>query len=269
MTSAYVHGYSDRESERLQDQASTLADLLHHDTCYPPESLVLEAGCGIGAQTAILARSSPGARLVSMDISRQSLLSARRSLRSIKSRADHFLQADIFHLPFSPESYDHVFLCFVLEHLPDPGAALKSLMGLLKPGGTMTCIEGDHGSCFFHPRSREALGAWDCLVQVQAGMKGDSLIGRRLYPLMAAAGLKDVAVSPRMVYSDASRPHFMEGFVRRTIIPMVEGVEGQALEAGMMDRASWEQGIRDLHLTARPPEGTFCYTFFKGVGIKE
>ncbi len=54
----YVHGYSARENEWLRDQAHTLAELLHHDTLYPAGSNVLEAGCGIGAQTVILASKS-------------------------------------------------------------------------------------------------------------------------------------------------------------------------------------------------------------------
>ena len=47
----YVHGYGAREGERLLDQANALSSLLHHDTRYPPGSRVLEAGCGVGAQT--------------------------------------------------------------------------------------------------------------------------------------------------------------------------------------------------------------------------
>ena len=39
------------EARRLADQAATLADLLHHDTAYGAGEHVLEAGCGIGAQT--------------------------------------------------------------------------------------------------------------------------------------------------------------------------------------------------------------------------
>ena len=56
----YVHGYSDRESQRLSDQATALGALLHHDTRYPPGARVLECGCGTGAQTVLLAASSPG-----------------------------------------------------------------------------------------------------------------------------------------------------------------------------------------------------------------
>jgi hypothetical protein len=44
MSRAYVHGYDSRETDRLQDQASALVDLLHWDTSYPVGSTVLEAG---------------------------------------------------------------------------------------------------------------------------------------------------------------------------------------------------------------------------------
>src|SRR3990172_12588511 len=73
----YVHGYSERESTRLQDQSRTLADLLHHDTAYPPGAWVLEAGCGVGAQTGILARNSPEAQFTSVDISPASVETAK------------------------------------------------------------------------------------------------------------------------------------------------------------------------------------------------
>ncbi len=56
----YVHGYSEREALRLEEQADTLEGLLHYDTIYPPGAKVLEAGCGIGAQTVILAKNTPG-----------------------------------------------------------------------------------------------------------------------------------------------------------------------------------------------------------------
>src|SRR5450759_2969232 len=51
MSETYVHGFHQRENERLKDQAGTLVDLLHSDTAYPGGSKVLEVGCGVGAQT--------------------------------------------------------------------------------------------------------------------------------------------------------------------------------------------------------------------------
>jgi trans-aconitate methyltransferase len=75
----YVHGYSGRERERLADQADTLAELLHSDTFYPSGSVVLEVGCGVGAQTVTLARRSPEATIVAMDISEEFLTAAQES----------------------------------------------------------------------------------------------------------------------------------------------------------------------------------------------
>ena len=44
----------------------------------------------------------------------------------------------------------------VLEHLRDPPGALASLKAVLKPGGTITVIKGDHGSTYFHPDDADA-----------------------------------------------------------------------------------------------------------------
>ncbi len=265
---AYVHGYSEREAERLYDQANSVRELLHHDTRYPVGCRVLEAGCGVGAQAVTLARNNPGAQFVSVDISLDSLEKARSLAISRGLSNVQFQHADIFALPFDGEAFDHVFVCHVLEHLRDPSGALSALRGVLKKGGSITAIEGDHGSCYFHPWSDQALHVWNCLIQAQARLGGDSLIGRRLFPLLEQAGFRDVRVSPRMVYIDRSKPELMDGFVKKTIVPMVEGVRAQALERGLTDERSWEKGLRDLRNVAESENGTFCYTFFKGIGTK-
>ena len=154
----------------------------------------------------------------------------------------------------------------MLEHLAEPQRALAALRLMLKPGGTLTAIEGDHGSWYCYPRTRDAARTVECLIEVQARMGGDSLIGRSLYPLLVRAGFPDAHVIPRMVYVDGSRPDLIEGFSKNTFIAMVEGVREQALAFGLMDEASWDRGIADLYRAAQP-EGTFCYTFFRARGI--
>ena len=267
MSNAYVHGYQAREHDRLRDQAGTLVDLLHVDTAYPPGSTVLEAGCGVGAQTVTLAARSPEARFTSVDISAESVAEARRRTELAGLSNVEFGQGDIFDLPFEAESFDHLFVCFVLEHLARPIDALLVLQRLLRPGGTVTVIEGDHGSAYFHPGSAAAQAAIQCQVELQRAAGGNALIGRRLYPLMVAAGLDAVSVSPRMVYVDASRPDLVDGFTRRTFTAMIEGVRDSAIAAGLADAASFDAGVADLHRTTAP-DGVFCYTFFKGVGSK-
>jgi SAM-dependent methyltransferase len=267
MDETYVHGYDAREVERLQDQAGTLVELLHSDTAYQPGSTVLEAGCGVGAQTVTLAARSPEARFTSVDISAESLGEARRRIERAGLGNVEFLRADIFDLPFAVGSFDHVFVCFVLEHLARPVDALVALRGLLRPGGTITVIEGDHGSAYFHPDSEDARAAIGCQIELQARGGGDALIGRQLYPLLSAAGFGSVTVSPRMVYVDAGRPELVDGFTRRTFTAMIEGVREPALAAGLIEPERFDAGVRDLHRTTEA-DGVFCYTFFKGVGEK-
>jgi len=263
----YVHGYSQREEQRLRDQADTLAQLLHSDTVYPAGSSILEAGCGVGAQTVFLAANNPEAMITSIDISEDSLVKAKETVGKTGITNVVFQKADIFDMPFEAESFDHIFLCFVLEHLENPLAALKNLTKYLRKGGSLTVIEGDHGSFYCHPQTKEASRAVQCLVDIQAMTGGNALIGRQLYPLLKHAGMQDVRVSPRMVYSDASKPALVEGFVKNTFTAMVAGVREQALKLKMMDESSWDRGIADLMNTAGP-DGTFCYTFFKGTGVK-
>lgn len=263
----YVHGYSTREHRRLLDQAGSLVELLHSDTAFPAGSTVLEAGCGVGAQTVTIAGNSPEARFTSIDISPQSLAAAEARVRAAGLSNVAFRQADIFNLPFAPASFDHVFVCFVLEHLRDPMGALAHLKEVLKPGGTITVIEGDHGSTYFHPDNADARAAVACLIEMQARLGGNALIGRELYPLLTKAGFGAVSVSPRMVYVDGSRPALIEGFTRNTFTAMVEGVREQALAAGITDPETWQRGIDGLNRTAAD-DGVFCYTFFKARGSR-
>jgi ubiquinone/menaquinone biosynthesis C-methylase UbiE len=265
---AYVHGYHPRENERLQDQAGTLVELLHSDTAYPPGSTVLEVGCGVGAQTVTLAQRSPDARFTSIDISPVSLAEAKRRVERADLTNVEFRQADIFALPFPNESFDHVFVCFVLEHLARPLEALGILKTALKPGGTITVIEGDHGSAYFHPDSPAANEAIQCLVKLQHHAGGNALIGRKVYPLMVEAGFGAVHVSPRMVYVDSSRPELVEGFTKKTFTAMIEGVRESAIAAGLIKPARFDAGIRDLYRTSEE-DGVFCYTFFKGTARKD
>ena len=268
MNNKYVHGYDLRENIRLQDQASTLVELLHSDTIYPAGSKVLEAGCGVGAQTLTLAKNSPEALITSVDISDNSVITARMNAQAAEITNVIFQQGDIFHLPFEPNSFDHIFVCFVLEHLPHPVKALNILKNYLKIGGTITVIEGDHGSTYFYPDGELAHKAISCQVELQKRSGGNANIGRELYPLLNRAGFGVIRVSPRMVYVDASRPELVDGFTRKTFTAMIEGVRESALAAGLTDQNTFDKGIEELNRTTEL-DGVFCYTFFKAVAIKE
>ncbi len=227
---------------------------------------MLEAGSGVGAQTIPILRRNPGVALTCIDIAPTSLAAAREHIQAAGLRLPAFRQADLRALPFPNAAFDHAFVCFVLEHLPEPSAALAELARVVRPGGSLTVIEGDHGSVLFHPEDARARAAIACQVALQRAAGGDPEIGRRLAPLLRRAGFSQVRVSPRLVHADGCRPDLSEGFVRRTFAAMVAGIRDDAVRAGLTDAAAFDAGLAALHSTAEP-DGTFCYTFFKATAI--
>ncbi|NQT25220.1 methyltransferase domain-containing protein [candidate division KSB1 bacterium] len=266
--SKYVHGYSKREAQRLKEQSEILERLLHDGNHFPAGANVLEAGCGVGAQSVILAKQSPEARFTSIDISPESLEKAEAAVHVQGHSHFTFQQADILHLSFEDNHFDFIFVCFVLEHLDDPDSALLELKRVLKSGGEITVIEGDHGSCFWHTETEASLKVWECMIRAQAVHGHDANIGRRIYPLLHKAGFDVHTSEPKWVYGDGVHAQLLDGMVNQIIVPMVQTAKVRSIEAGWVDEATWAQGIRELEASGDPPEGTFFYTWFKAKAVK-
>jgi SAM-dependent methyltransferase len=94
--------------------------------------LVLDAGCGLGRFTEVCLNH--GASVVACDLS-GAIDAAYANLH--QRRGVFFLQADIFKLPFRPETFDFVYSWGVLHHTPDPPRAFAQLPPLVKPGGKL------------------------------------------------------------------------------------------------------------------------------------
>src|SRR5229473_2010288 len=93
--------------------------------------LVLDVGCGMGRFAEVATRW--GARVVGVDLS----ASAEVAARNLADRDFVAFQADVFSLPFAPESFDLIYTLGVLHHTPDCEKAVKVLPRFLKPGGTL------------------------------------------------------------------------------------------------------------------------------------
>jgi hypothetical protein len=141
-------------------------------------------------------------------------------------------------------------------------------MALLREGGTITVIEGDHGSGIWTPETGASRAAWNGLITSQRMLGHDPDIGRRLYPLLTQAGVGVTAVEPRPVYADQSDPVLLDGVVNQIITPMVQSAEEHVLNNNLVDPAAWKQGLEDISSVASHYKGTFFYTWFKGEGHK-
>jgi 2-polyprenyl-3-methyl-5-hydroxy-6-metoxy-1,4-benzoquinol methylase len=93
--------------------------------------LILDVGCGMGRFAEVATRW--GARVVGIDLS----AAAEVAAKNLAARDFVAFQADVFALPFAPESFDIIYSVGVLHHTPDCEAAVKVLDKYLKPGGVL------------------------------------------------------------------------------------------------------------------------------------
>ncbi len=98
---------------------------------------VLFAGCGTGLSTIEFARQTPRARVLAIDLSVASLCYAQRMARRYGVTNVEFGQADITRLAALGRQFDYVDACGVLHHLADPWEGWRTLLSLLRPGGSM------------------------------------------------------------------------------------------------------------------------------------
>jgi SAM-dependent methyltransferase len=82
-----------------------------------------------------------GWRAVGLEVSPAA---ARRAAETI--RAALVAVGDAQHVPFADDCFDVVTLWDVLEHLPQPHAAMAELARVLRPGGRLVLTTGDVGS---------------------------------------------------------------------------------------------------------------------------
>jgi SAM-dependent methyltransferase len=92
---------------------------------------VLEAGCGAGRFTEVLL-SLPATFVTSTDLTKAVDANAANCPVSPRHRV---VQCDINFFPFAQEAFDIVLCLGVIQHTPDPEAAIQRLWNCVRPGG--------------------------------------------------------------------------------------------------------------------------------------
>lgn len=99
---------------------------------------VLEIGCGRGGLAVWLARRGvPPAKIVAADFARAALSKAQGFARANGLDGIYWQAMDIGHIAFADASFDTVFSCETIEHVPDPRGALGEIARVLKPAGRL------------------------------------------------------------------------------------------------------------------------------------
>jgi len=124
---------SDRRNERAASHKHGLIlRRTRFDTFELAGKTILECGMGGGDDTEVLL-DLPFAEVHSFDLSR----AVDRARRYISSERLVLSQASIFAIPYPDEAFDFVYCHRVLQHTPDPVAALRAIARKVKPGGVL------------------------------------------------------------------------------------------------------------------------------------
>jgi demethylmenaquinone methyltransferase/2-methoxy-6-polyprenyl-1,4-benzoquinol methylase len=109
----------------------------------PPGSRGLDAGCGIGSHTLLLAEAvEPSGHVTGLDRSADFLARARETAgQSNLSERVSFREGDVRRLPFDDDTFDWVWSVDCAGYAPgEPLPLLKELARVVKPGGSVAIL---------------------------------------------------------------------------------------------------------------------------------
>ncbi len=130
-----------------------------------PESVVLDVATGTAAVALELVRQK-GCSVVGVDQSPEMLDAARRRIQlAAATQQVRLVEASAESLPFGDDSFDGLTFTYLLRYVDDPGAALRELARVVKPGGTVAMLE------FGLPRGIWR-AAWEAWVRVGLPVAG-------------------------------------------------------------------------------------------------
>jgi SAM-dependent methyltransferase len=187
----YTHGHHESvlRSHRWRTAENSAAYLLPH---LERGMDLLDVGCGPGTITVDLAaRVAPG-KTVGID-SAEAAIEAANQLE-VEAPVE-FRVADVMTVDAPPASFDVVHAHQVLQHVPDPVAALGAMAGLCKRGGIVAARDSDYDAMTWFPEDPD-LDAWLSLYRkVARANGGEPDAGRYLLDWAHRAGLEGAEAS--------------------------------------------------------------------------
>jgi ubiquinone/menaquinone biosynthesis C-methylase UbiE/acyl carrier protein len=151
---------------------------------------LLDCGCGPGRLIELLKKKMPELRCTGLEMDPILVEAAGQRFAECGLRGCRIVQGTAEKPGLTEASFDFIILRLVLEHVPDPALALRSLSRLLRPGGRMAVIANDFE---YHLRTWPPVPQLERLYEAYRASRkkdgGDPCIGRRLPQMLTQAGL--------------------------------------------------------------------------------
>jgi len=192
-TASYALGYTDAEQERLMRQAALIApytERLFREAGIDVGHRVLDLGSGLGDVSMLVARLvGPSGEVVGIERDATSIERAQARIAAAGFRNMSFTQTDVNQI-VSDKPFDAAVGRFILMFLPDPVSVLRSVAGLVRPGGVLAFQEP---SWIPMLGLGDRLPLWSCVLRsihetlLRSGANPE--MGLALYPIFQEVGL--------------------------------------------------------------------------------
>ncbi len=268
MNTQYLHGFDEVEQTRLVSQAKVLEEKIFEKIDFNSPKTILEIGCGVGAQTEILLNRFATAHVTGIELSDIQLSTAKAYLASKFSNEKYTLhQMNAEHTNFADNSFDAIYICWVLEHVSNPQKVVNECHRVLKPNGVMYITEVQNNHLHLEPYSPFLMDYWDKYNQLQLAMGGDPFVGVKLGGILHDAGFTHIENYPQHMLHDkrdsASREHMVNYWTELMLSGFNNLVENHKVKPS--DR---EKIISEMNLVKRHEDGVFSYLFMQARGRK-
>lgn len=246
--SNYVHGADPSEQERLSWMNAVLNPRHLASLSLTGGERVLEVGAGTGLFARELARAvGEKGRVVAVERDPRQLERAREVCAQlpVELRA-----GDVFELPLATDewgSFDLVHARFLLEHVPDPGAVVASMVRAARPGGRIVLADDDHDVLRLHPAAPALERLWRAYLETYSRAGNDPFVGRRLVELLVAAGARPRRNDWIFFGSCAGAADFpmvianLAGILSGVRESIAQGLSEREIDAGLDELERWRR----------------------------
>jgi len=260
--SRYLHGTDPPEQARL----ARLNDLINRASLaelgLSGGERILEVGSGLGQFARAMARlAGPAGRVLGIERSPEQIRGAVRAAHAAgEERLVEWRRGDALDLPLRRGewgSFDLAHARFLLEHVPDPLAVVRTMARAVRPGGRIILEDDDHDVLRLWPEPPGLTPLWRAYIRSFDRLGNDPAVGRRLVQLLFEAGALPERNTWIFFGSCSGSPDFT-AYVENAV-GVVRGARRTIVGGGLLPAPEFDAALSAFDAWKTRPDAAFWF----------